>query len=250
MKYQKGSFVILPNRYALRTLSTGALSIYVHLCDFSDSNGLCWPSRSTLSNRIDMHPNSVDRYINELIEKGLISKSGRVRHDGSRSTNEYQLCLVPSPPIVRGITTHSEGPLTTHSEAELYPLLTNSIEGGRDENRANIPITLEPDTDAPPKTPRVIPMPYSVQKTKDAWKAGPLSLQVLEWFFSEKNLWKKFDTPTKLKAAMRRHTKAAERLANAKWSKADVINARKKAAFNADMEDEWTLETIEKYLTK
>jgi hypothetical protein len=49
---------------------------------------------------------------------------------------------------------------------------------------------------------------------------------------------------------MRRHNNAAVRIANAGWLSADIEEARDKMLENKNMEDEWTLETLEKYLTK
>lgn len=119
MRYEKGAFIIVPNKHKLRELSLGARAIFTEICDFADDSGRCFPSRKLLAARILMHENSVDRFIEELVEKGILEKSGRVRNDGSRTTNEYQILVVP-------LTTHSEGPLTTHSEAELYPVLTQT----------------------------------------------------------------------------------------------------------------------------
>lgn len=109
MKYEPKSFIVIPNRHKLHELTPGALAVYIHLCDFADMNGVCFPSRATLAKRIGMHVNSVDRFIEEIEKKGLISKSKRVNSDGGMTSNSYQLLVVST-------TTHGEPPLTTHSE--------------------------------------------------------------------------------------------------------------------------------------
>lgn len=117
MRYEKGNFVVLPNLDALREVSVGARAVFIEICAFSDEYGCCFPSRKTIAENIQMHSNSVDRYISELAQKKIIKKSGRTRKDGSKTTNEYQILVVP-------LTTHGEGGITTHGEAELYPVLT------------------------------------------------------------------------------------------------------------------------------
>jgi len=117
MKYEKGAFITLPNVQKLRELTVGARATFEEICIFSDEYGKCFPSRKKIAENIQMHPNSVDRFIDELEQKGFISKAGRIRTDNSRTTNEYQILVIP-------LTTHSDTPLTTHSEAELNPILT------------------------------------------------------------------------------------------------------------------------------
>ncbi len=120
MKYEKGSFVLVPNKQALKKLTLGARAVFVEICDFADDNGRCFPSRSKIAENIIMSTDSVDRFIAELLEAGFIEKSGRVRPDGSRTSNEYQILLV-------GSRTDTQGASRTHSEAELYPVLTQPI---------------------------------------------------------------------------------------------------------------------------
>lgn len=119
MKYEKGSFITIPNKYALRKLTLGARAVFLEVCDFADADGMCFPSRSLIAKNIQMSTDSVDRFIGELVENGLLEKSGRVRKDGSRTTNEYQILLV-------GSRTDAEGGSRTHPEAELYPVLTQT----------------------------------------------------------------------------------------------------------------------------
>lgn len=95
MKYEKGSFVVIPNKHQLRELSLGARAVFFELCDMCDDIGTCFPSRKLLSERIRMSEDSVDRFIKELVDAGLISKVSRHRTDGSPNSNLYQLLLLP-----------------------------------------------------------------------------------------------------------------------------------------------------------
>lgn len=182
MKYEKGSFIIVPNKEALRLLSVGARAVFLEICDFADERGRCFPARQTLAERILMHPNSVDRFIEELEEAGLIEKSGRVRADGSRTSNEYQI-------LVRGITTHSEGPLTTHSEAELYPVLTQPTISEAGASRVVIEDVSETETKKEKRDTSYLQVfelfgnPYPL-----AWKANRTQIQAAKNLLAERGI--------------------------------------------------------------
>lgn len=108
----------------------------------------------------------------------------------------------------------------------------------------------EESSDSEEKQDPVIPFPYSVELTRERWQNGELRLVILDWYFAEKGLWKKATTRQKLKMFMARHNAAAVRIAKAGWERGEVMEAKNKALFNEQMKDEWTLETIEKYLSK
>ena len=110
--------------------------------------------------------------------------------------------------------------------------------------------TGEQDYDFDGKTERVIPYPFSVGTTRAAWQSGEVRLQVLCWFFDEKDLWKTVRNSNQLKIMMARHSNAAKQIARADWTPADLKKGREKIRQNGDLEDEWTLETIIKYLSK
>lgn len=74
--------------------------------------------------------------------------------------------------------------------------------------------------------------------------------RLLAWFFSKKNLWERFRTVGQLRAAQYRHTPEAKRIVEAGWTVNQMLEALDKLLQNEKIKDEWTLETLTKYLTK
>ena len=93
---------------------------------------------------------------------------------------------------------------------------------------------------------------FNAKETRAKWYAGAdETFSLLAWFFDKKNLWAVFDTREKVEASARRHLRAARRIDKAGWTQKNLEFAlRKMLTSNPKMRDEWTLETLEKYLTK
>jgi len=223
-----------------------AQALYLWLCSYANESGQCYPSRAKLAYDCGCSDNTVDRMIDLLIEKGLLYKEPRVK-DNEKQTNLYTVLIHEGSPTVSLPTSTMGVGVAPQDGIELYPVLTQSNKGGdlyevRTEVE-NLPNTWKAKD-------KVIPTPYSPEKTKEAWSKGERRLQVLSWFMAETGLWSKATNVMKLRQIMNRHSKAAERIANADWELSEVKEARKKIKFNPSLEGEWTLETIEKYLTK
>lgn len=94
--------------------------------------------------------------------------------------------------------------------------------------------------------------PYSWEETRQHWYDGDKEdFQLLAWFFDKKSLWPKLTSKAKVEAAVKRHIRAARRIIRADWTQDESKAALKKMLeANPKMRDEWTLETLEKYLTK
>ncbi len=73
MKY-KGNFFSLPNEIFLLGLSPGELAVYCYLrrCE-NQKTHQCWPSYKTIGDAVGMCENTVSKYIQKLIERGLIA---------------------------------------------------------------------------------------------------------------------------------------------------------------------------------
>lgn len=90
---------------------------------------------------------------------------------------------------------------------------------------------------------------YKPEETRKKWYEGKdEAFQLLAFFFDRKGLWKKLDTREKVAHTAKRHLRAARRIISAGWSQQEVEKAISKMP--QKLQDEWTLETIEKYLTK
>jgi hypothetical protein len=103
MKYEKGSFITVPNKEQMRTLSLGARAVFVELCDMSDDYGSCYPSRELLARRLGFASSSlksIDRFVAELVSAGFITKTARITPAGDNTSNMYQIMLLALPKSV------------------------------------------------------------------------------------------------------------------------------------------------------
>ena len=73
MKYM-GNFFSLPNEIFLLGLSPSELAVYCYLrrCE-NQKTHQCWPSYKTIGDAVRMCENTVSKYIQKLIERGLIA---------------------------------------------------------------------------------------------------------------------------------------------------------------------------------
>lgn len=234
MKYAQGSFITVPSKETLRGLDPMAQTLYMWLCSYANETGTCFPSRNTLANDVGCSDKSIDRMLTLLLEKGLVVKQRQIKEDAYTS-NLYTVLVVGGSP--------SQSPPQPPTVARVAPESpTNSI-------HITQPIEVAEDREYT-RPPKVIPTPYTVDGTREAWKNGERRLQVLEWYLTQAGLWKKATTKDKLKAIMVRHSNASKRVADAGWSPSELRVAKEKIDANESLQGEWTLETLEKYLTK
>lgn len=99
MKYQKGTFVVVPNKEYLRGKPSELQTIFFWLCEHSDLDGICYPSRVTLAEEAGCGIKSVDKYLKELVSIGLIEKTVRQKPNSNENTsNLYQVVVAEMPP--------------------------------------------------------------------------------------------------------------------------------------------------------
>ena len=92
-KYQKGTFITVPNRQVLRGMKGEYQSVYQWLNSFADENGECYPSRATLAECAGCSLRMVDYALKEFEEKGLVIKT--IRKNGNQNmTSLYQITIV------------------------------------------------------------------------------------------------------------------------------------------------------------
>ena len=108
MKYEKGTFVIVPNLKYLKGLPCEAVSLFVYICSYADDDGVCYPSRNRLSKDMSVTPKTVDKYLLLLVEKGFITKTTRKDSEtGGNKSNLYQIENISNYPSVKNDTTPS-----------------------------------------------------------------------------------------------------------------------------------------------
>lgn len=65
--------------------------ILVCLANYADENGECWPSIKTMARNAGCGERSVYRYLDELMELGLIEKQEQTGKNGGRTASRYKL---------------------------------------------------------------------------------------------------------------------------------------------------------------
>ena len=83
--------------------------VLVVLGDAANEGGVCWPRIATIAEKVGTSTRTVQRSLQLLVRRGLITVAQRYRSDGSHSSNQYRLHLdrgvSVSPPPDRGDTT-------------------------------------------------------------------------------------------------------------------------------------------------
>ena len=101
------------------------------------------------------------------------------------------------------------------------------------------------------KEPEVKKTTATVESKKTNYEKSQFKHQkILAWYYSQKGLWEKFESVGQVAGADYRNAPVAKRLAVAGWTSEQMFEARERMLKNENMKDEWTLETLERYLTK
>lgn len=98
MAYEKsdtGPFSITPEWVLYADISDRAVRLYGVLARYADSDGTCWPSRTTLAEKMRCSPDSVDRAKAELRKIGALEWNARHGDDGGLTSNVYRLLRLP-----------------------------------------------------------------------------------------------------------------------------------------------------------
>lgn len=67
------------------------LSVITCLMYHANENNICFPSRRLIAEECNMTTKTVDAALKELIRLGLVRKLHRVRDDGSKGSNFYEI---------------------------------------------------------------------------------------------------------------------------------------------------------------
>lgn len=91
-EYKPDTFILVPCRGALVKLPPQASCLFMWIANFNGDNNIT-PSVQTLCDLTGMSKNTVLKYMNILIERGLVIKEERKRADGAQLTNRYVINL-------------------------------------------------------------------------------------------------------------------------------------------------------------
>ncbi len=133
MKYKKGTFVTVPNRDQIRGLPAHAQVVYLWLCSYSDEDGICYPSRTTLARDARISVRTVDVMIRLLEEKGIVERTERKDplNRMRNLSNYYQVMIledVHPVQVVQGGGAGAARGVVQELRRELNPVLTQPKE--------------------------------------------------------------------------------------------------------------------------
>ena len=94
MRYKPHTFTSVPNRDFLKGKNPYIQVIFMWLCSHIDEEGICFPSRKTLSDETGLNIKTIDKYIEEMCNLGLIKKERRIDKDQSYTSNLYSVQLL------------------------------------------------------------------------------------------------------------------------------------------------------------
>ena len=99
MKYRKGTFIVVPNRFELQGKPPEMQTLHFWLCSFANEEGSCFPSRTTLAKCCGFKSlRTVDKYMELLIEGGFIGRKKRPGKTGKKALpNLYQVRVINAP---------------------------------------------------------------------------------------------------------------------------------------------------------
>ena len=78
---------------AMRTGSATVKSVLLAVANYADEEGVCWPSHKQLCEDTELSRNSIIRALDQLQDMGLLTREGRYRNDGSRTSDLIMLDL-------------------------------------------------------------------------------------------------------------------------------------------------------------
>lgn len=133
MKYEKWTFVVIPNIKQLEWKSPVLQTIYMWICYYSNQDWLCFPSQKTLAKNVWVSNNTLKTYLKELEKLWLLCRERRYK-DNQEITSMYQVLIGVSTidigvgqPLGEGVST-IEGGVGQPLPTELNVSLTKSNE--------------------------------------------------------------------------------------------------------------------------
>lgn len=112
MKLYTENFTIILNKHITNTdIDTYEFRVLCYLLMLANDEGVCFPSYSTIAEKIGIGETKVKNAIKHLIELGIINKTNRTKEDGSAGSNLYVVCektimqVVEKPDMVAENTT-------------------------------------------------------------------------------------------------------------------------------------------------
>jgi hypothetical protein len=193
MKYEKGTFVVIPNTKYFKGKSSVLLSVFFWLIYHTDEDGVCYPSRKLLGEEVGVDVRTIDKYIKILENDGLIEKTTRKKKNSKENTsNLYQVLLpsvIDSPQVV----------------------LSNDTVTIPSINYTHITNTTTPEQVGEDATLKKEEIPYTYENELKKLSQSPLKFRkIIALYFLKKNLY--FENSKQFWAEVIRCSKVAKTL--------------------------------------
>jgi hypothetical protein len=102
-------FAIIPEWVLDAPISPTAVRCFALLQRYANNHNTCWPSRTTLANRMRCSTDTVDRALKELVNIDALTIQPRTATAGQPQTNLYTLHMGVAAQMRRGMGTDAEG---------------------------------------------------------------------------------------------------------------------------------------------
>jgi len=218
MKYEKGTFMVVPNKNHLRGKPSEMQSIYFWLCDHINDDGNCFPSRTKIAKEAGCGIRTVDKYLKQLVEEGFVEITLRKKSGTQENMSSlYQVMLLNALPSVKKNTTPSvKKDIVTVPSINSTHLTTN--------------------------TPTVAP-PFSFQEELEklqtsSWKPN----KIIALYFSKKGF--QFQNRAQWKSEYNRNLRPSKDLEG--YSGAQIDRVMNYLEESSQGKYEWKLETVVK----
>lgn len=93
MRFQKDTFLIIPNKQKLRGMNPNVQVVYIRLCEYINDDLSCYPSYETIAKSAWCSRSTAIRSIKELVSQWLLRKEPRYR-ENEQTSNKYYIELI------------------------------------------------------------------------------------------------------------------------------------------------------------
>ena len=127
MKYEKGTFTVVPNISTLSWKNPILQTIYMWICKYSNDDWVCFPSVSTLAKNCWTSSNSIRKYLKELEELWILQRERRFKNN-QETSSIYQLIIWGTSPDEVGTSPDEGGGTSPDGNRTISNYLTISNE--------------------------------------------------------------------------------------------------------------------------
>lgn len=100
IEQQHGPFAVVPLALITSGLKPGPIALYALMAaKWANRDHECWPSRATIAGELHVSEDTVDRWVDQLVDSGWLTVTHTVRPDGGKGANRYKLRISAGSPM-------------------------------------------------------------------------------------------------------------------------------------------------------